>query len=185
MLPLPFHHRRGGQLLVLLVAALSVPGCGDKEVEKAVAKATKSVATAVDSVTRPEINSGFALDLGGPLRTSKALATLIIVGDGQPNILEIASHDDGPVEHFPSVYVRGETTAKTLGGLNGKTIPVQFYGQTQLGGPIWYTPQEPVQLSITSATTYQLEGKISPCQLTEVATGEQRDIPIKFVAEIP
>lgn len=185
MLPTPIYHHCGRRLLTLLAAILIAPGCGDKAVEKAVTEATQSVASAVDSVTRPEIDSGFELDLGGPLRSSEALVTLIIVGEGQPNILEIASHDGGPVEHFPSVYVRGETTAKSLSGLVGKTIPVQFYGQTQLGGPIWYTPDEPVQLSITSGTAYQLEGKISPCQLTEATTGEQREIPIKFVAEIP
>lgn len=137
--------RRTFALLVL--ALLMIPiGCSKEELTEALNDAKTKTQSLTDSAVEaveerlPESGS-IALEMNPTAEpTKKAHIELISIGDGRPNVIQLASYEPKlSTKTFPAVLLHGPTTTGTASSLSGETVQCDMYYQASPNAPIAMT----------------------------------------------
>jgi len=145
----PMFDRREWLSTVSLLWMLLVPlvlGCSKEEMSQALESAkskTKAMtASAVEAVEDKLPESGsITLDrTPQPVTISQADITLISVGDGRPNVVQITSYNPSSASRsYPALLLHGITNLSTASSLEGEKIACDLYLQESETSPITMT----------------------------------------------
>lgn len=169
----------------IVIPLCLLTACSQEDVNKmidqgkqAVDQGTQSVSNAVDQAktvaTESTTKAKETLQLSGkmelasdaPITTSGCYSIWVPAHDSRPAVLQIQSYKEAKTESFPSVYIRSLVSAEKAADLVGQTIDVQIYGQTQSGGPVWFSASEtPGKLKILSSDDQQMTCELEQCVL--------------------
>ena len=129
-------------ILVLILAA----GCSKEEMNQALETAkskTKSITdSAVEAVeeTLPETGEVTLNLKPDPIAIANAEIDLIAIGDGRPNVIQIATYDpDASSLSYPALLLHGVTDMSTTSSLSGQKILCDVYYQENETSPIAMT----------------------------------------------
>ena len=166
----PLSPRRLSPCLLLSLCILShlLCGCDRKELEKLtqqVKEATvEKVETALPQV-KPKPVGELQIATNPPVSFTSVAVTLLSVGDGRPNVVQIRpAADIAPSVQgsYPDFLIQAETPASSLSQLIGQTLPVNFFLQTSASGPISYSIEDrPVTLTFDRQEETELIGRIN------------------------
>ena len=134
-------------LALLVTALLFIPsGCSKEELTEALndakTKTQSLTGSAVEAVEERLPESGsIALEMNPTVEpTKKANIELISIGDGRPNVIQLASYDpQASSRTFPAVLLHGTTTTGTASSLSGETVQCDMYYQASPNTPIAMT----------------------------------------------
>ena len=104
---------------LLLAAVLLAIGCNKDQIEDAVNagvdQTTQVVEQAVETV-KQETNMAGSMELATnpPVQAKACYAQLIVVGDGRPNVLRLASYKSTDLERFPAMKIDAQVKATSL-----------------------------------------------------------------------
>ncbi|WP_254510951.1 hypothetical protein [Anatilimnocola floriformis] len=168
-------------IALLLLLLIGNSGCGNKQLEDLAAKAKQGIEGAkkqandvsqsvqkgaqemqklpgaVAAVTAGDIK----LTLDTPLNATTCAARFLAPANGRPGVFQIGTSVTSGPKSFPAVFIHAPTTAASLQGLVGQTIPAQvFVAKSESQGHFQSTADKPVQLQIM-----KLENNIVTCQL--------------------
>jgi hypothetical protein len=158
--------RRLGKLLTALfiIATCQAGGCSKDEMKKMAAtaqnkasslvEATKEKATqAVAEVKKQLPPTGeIKLNLSPPLEISAANIEVTSIGDGRPNVVQIANYDlSGSPTSYPSILIRGTTEVGDPASLAGQSVSCDLFIQEDSSAPVAMTKTgTPVEIKFSS-----------------------------------
>ena len=151
----------------------------DKTKQKVSAGADRfkqGVNTATDTAKeRLNLAGNAIIQLDSPVDTASCYATLITLGDGRPNVLQMRSYSSPAQESFPSILLRAPVKAAGASELIGQVVPAQLFVQAAADSPVWYSGAgSHVQLKIVSADDKSLTAEIlSGALLNTHKSGDQ------------
>jgi len=115
------------------------------------------------------VTGSIQLEISPPVDISQAEVRVIVIGDGRPNVVQIASYDTTQDEHeYPAVLWQGPTTATDAASLAGQTVQCDMYYQQSETSKIAMTkPGESVELVFGSADAEQktISATLKPVEL--------------------
>ncbi len=150
-----FTHARPVFLVWSAMATMTITGigCGKEEIAKITAQVQEATVEQLP-VEVPKIKIApvgeMQLTTSVPVSVTNLSISVIVVGDGRPNVMQIQLSSSNP-QAVPAVFVRGETTATSAAQLVGQTMPVKMFVQPNATGVIWSsTDDRPSRLSLTN-----------------------------------
>lgn len=157
--------------LCALFMLVAPTGCSKESMDKLVTKVQEQSQTVTQSVTQSvtqEVVAKIApvgtilLSLNGEVTCPSANATLLIVGDGRPNVFQMKSYASLDREKFPSVLFQAPTTANTLQALVGQSLRGELHVALDGGNALWQSnDREPVELAIKAIEETEIVGQIN------------------------
>lgn len=135
-----------------IIGLFALVGCSKDEMKKmatSVQQTTQDLAAqsqeyiqgAVETVEQQLPATGtVTLRLDPELQIDVANVELIKIGDGRPNVIQIASYDTASSPNkFPCLLLHGQTSVQDVTQLVGETVPCDLYVQQSSGGEILMT----------------------------------------------
>jgi hypothetical protein len=147
-----------------LSCALISLGCSKADVDKLVNQ-VKEQAQGVQQEAAPKVVpvGSFQWSLNGDHASPMGNASLLIVGDGRPNVFQVRSYTTMDHETFPSVMFQATTKANTYQELVGSTLTGDLYVALDSRASFWKSDAEsPVSVSIRSIEETELVGQFGP-----------------------
>ncbi|MFK8113593.1 MAG: hypothetical protein AB8B91_15435 [Rubripirellula sp.] len=162
-------------LTLMIVSVLILPaGCSKEEMkqkmEQVQTQAQAYTESAVQAVEEklPE-NGSLALNMSPAAeKISKLDLQLISIGDGRPNVVQIANYDVSGPRSFPSVLLQGNTASTSAAGLSGQTVQCDLYYQAGPNSPVSMTkPGGSIDVSFGALNTEDnaLSGRLGSSSL--------------------
>ena len=149
-----------------------------REVQETVAEQSEGVSGSVQE--QLQLAGSMKLTLGGPLQTDACYVRLVRAGGGRSNVFQLQSYRDKENESFPSVYVHALTSAASLSELAGQSLQAKMFVQTQQGGPIFYSGEDAVQVTLQSIEDDKVLGEFVSGNLIQGDSGASQPVTGSF-----
>ncbi len=160
-----FKHMRPDVLVWSTMATITIAGlgCGKEELAKITAQVQEATVEKLP-VEVPKIKIApvgeMQLTASVPVSVSNLSVSVLVVGDGRPNVMQIQLSGTNP-QAVPAVFVRGETTATSAAQLVGQTMPVKMFVQPDATGVVWSSPDDrPVSITFDKLEDTEMVGRI-------------------------
>ncbi len=157
-------------LVALTLFALPA-GCSKESMDKLVTQVQEKSQTVTQSVTQSVTQEVVAkvapvgtiqLSLNGEVICPAANASLLIIGDGRPNVFQMKSYASLDREKFPSVLFQASTSANTFQALVGQSLRGELHVALDGGNSLWQSKEgEPVELVIKAIEETEIVGQIA------------------------
>ncbi|MCA9269380.1 MAG: hypothetical protein KDA41_12955 [Planctomycetales bacterium] len=171
----------------IFLGASLLGGCSKKQVQEAVQtgvdQATHVVEQSVETV-KQETNQVGSMELTTlpPVAAKACYAKLIVVGDGRPNVFQLASYKEADLERYPSMFLQAQVDATELAQLVGKTVEGKFYAQLAADGDVLETPEGSLaSVRIATVDETSITCECTGVELVNCTTGERKTVGGKFV----
>ncbi len=166
----------------LVVGATVFLGCNSEQLNKMVEDVKSSTEVVKQEVQKIAPVGSIKLSIGGPIETSAASCSLMLMGDGRENVLQIRSSASNS-ESYPSVLFQGLTTATTWNALAGEKVSGQLFVQTNGDNGLWQNePDGKCSIRILSIQETELIGDLEQTSMVNaegksvVASGSFRAV---------
>jgi hypothetical protein len=177
--------RRREVAVVIFAALLLAPiGCSKAEINEAIddakAKTQSLTESAVAKVEESLPATGnVSLALTPPVEMDRAEVEVIVIGDGRPNVVQIANYDTTMGNRpFTAVLFSGTTTAANSRDLAGQSVDCDMYFQQSASSPLAISkPGESVTVVFDSVN--EEDNTITATlQATELITSDNRPLRV-------
>lgn len=168
--------------IMVLVSVSALPGCS--KIKEAVSDVKEKVSSTKTDLTTPAFTAGIEIEAGGPVKSSEAYASLDVLGEGRPSILQLRSYPDPTRERFPAVYFRATVQQTSLAALAGQRVTGQLFVQHQQDGTVYFTPEgSSVEITISAASDANLIAEITG-KLANTADANSVDVRGKLLCTV-
>lgn len=123
------------RMLPLLV--LIAVGCNKADVDKMVEQVQQQTQVVQQEVAKVVPVGSVQLSLQGDVKAQSCTASLIVIGDGRPNVIQIRSYPSMQFEAFPSIFFQGTTNAGSYQELVGKTLSGEMFVAIDNAANVW------------------------------------------------
>ena len=157
--------RLGKRVIVFFIITTCYAGGCSKDEMKKMAATAQSKASSLVEATKEKASQAVVevkkqlpptgevkLNLSPPLEVSAAHIEVSSIGDGRPNVVQIANYDlSGPPKSYPSILIRGTTEVGDAASLAGQSVSCELYVQEDPSAPVAMTRTgTPVQIKFSS-----------------------------------
>jgi hypothetical protein len=182
-------HRFGIALAIVGCGLLVSSGCNKQQLDKAAAgvqQVTQTVQQGVETIKQEaNLTGSMELSTTPPIAAKACYARLIVIGDGWPNVLQLASSKDASLERSTSLFLRAQVQEKSLTELAGKTVQAEIFARADEDGQLFHTPDGTlVAVSITAADAKSLSAQCNGVMLIDAGTNQPTSVNGKFVAVV-
>lgn len=147
-------------LRTLPLLCLIAVGCNKDDVDKMVEQVQQQTQAVQEEVAKVVPVGSVQLSLQGDVKAQSCTASLVIVGDGRPNVLQVRSYPSMQFESFPSIFFQGTTTAATYQDLIGQTIKGEMFVAIENVSNVWQSdPASGASVTIRAIEGSELVGQ--------------------------
>jgi hypothetical protein len=167
---------------VFLLGAICF-GCSKDDLDKLVTQVQDQTQAVTQEVAKAVSSGSISMTLNGEIKVPTCTASLLIIGDGRPNVLQIRSYASMERESFPSILFQGTTAANSYQELAGKTVQGEFFVALDDASNIWQSDAtNGATVTISNIEDKELVGQlgtikmISPEGRTTTSSGSFRSV---------
>jgi len=157
----------GHHFVAMLIVMIYVSsGCSQKELTELTDRVKTATVDKIEEI-KPAIpmalkTGQFRLTIDAPVETQVAQISLLQIGDGRRNVLQLRSYKELGKDSGPAVFYQAAVSADSVGSLVGQSVSGKMFVRGTAGGKLWSSVDEaPVTLTIEAIDGEELVGSVT------------------------